>query len=271
MKTWTYDELYEENEKYRIGWQYTAGEAARLKALWKMVSEQLTETNADAMALLIQTMFDTPAERFQDVFVQLYNGCKSNGYFVDFGACDGVFSSNTLMLERSFGWKGILVEPLKYWHKSLKKNRSAILDKRCVSALSGQKILLHQSARPGNSSLDAHHPYLGHVETSYKVESVSLLDLLNQHKAPKFIDFLSIDTEGHEYDILKDFDFDQYQFGFICVEEHEQVSAESSLKPILKAAGYEFILPRELNEPLAAQITGVDMFFVPQKRSQPCR
>jgi len=48
---------------------------------------------------------------------------KKNGYFVEFGACDGLLFSNTLLLEKSFGWDGILAEPNRSYHKQIRKNR----------------------------------------------------------------------------------------------------------------------------------------------------
>lgn len=51
------------------------------------------------------------------------------------------------------------------------------------------------------------HSNLRKKGKNYHVETVSLLDLLNEHNAPYEIDYLSIDTEGSEFDILKAFDF----------------------------------------------------------------
>lgn len=57
---------------------------------------------------------------------------KQNGFFVEFGATNGIDLSNTYLLETEFGWNGILAEPDKYWHTSLIANRTAIIDIRCV-------------------------------------------------------------------------------------------------------------------------------------------
>ena len=54
----------------------------------------------------------------------------------------------------------------------------------------------------------------------YKVPTISLLDLLDIHNAPKFIDYLSIDTEGSEYEILNAFDFNKYKFRVITCEHN---------------------------------------------------
>jgi hypothetical protein len=74
----------------------------------------------------------------------------------------------------------------------------------------------------------------------YQVKTVSLRDLLITHNAPAKIDFLSIDTEGSEYLILKDFDFTEYKFGLICVE-HNYTLNQERIYQLLTANGYKRI------------------------------
>jgi hypothetical protein len=62
---------------------------------------------------------------------------KIIGYFVEFDATNGFNLSNTYLLEKDFGWNGILAEPAKVWHEELKANRSASLDFDCVWNKSG--------------------------------------------------------------------------------------------------------------------------------------
>jgi hypothetical protein len=64
-----------------------------------------------------------------------------------------------------------------------------------------------------------------------------LLDLLRSHNAPKFIEFLSIDTEGSEFEILEKFDFQSYRFGAICVE-HNFADTRGNINKLLLANGY---------------------------------
>ena len=91
---------------------------------------------------------------------------------------------------------------------------------------------------------------LGVPEARYKVESVTLGDLLSSHNAPAFIHFLSIDTEGSEYEVLKNFDFHSRQILFICVE----LSFNANLiERILVSNGYQRIL---------SQYSGWDGWFV---------
>ena len=78
------------------------------------------------------------AQLDQDLFVLFATQEKRGGYFVEFGACDGVTLSNTLLLERDYGWSGIVAEPNPRWHKALKANRKCEIDLRCVMAESGK-------------------------------------------------------------------------------------------------------------------------------------
>lgn len=254
----------EEHEKIVLGLQYTIAERDRLKLLLRVLSHVMRAVEGVDASRIITAALETPSERYQDIFALLYNKCAKKGFFVEFGACDGLAASNTVILEKNFGWNGLLAEPDMFWRERLKKNRSATIDNRCVSSESGQEIEFFQSQFPGNSSPNRDHNYLGDVVDSYLVETITLIDLLDYHNAPRFIEFLSVDTEGHEKEALENFDFDKYKFGFISVEEHEHVAPENSVQPILEAAGYKVIFPREEGRPIPMQMTGVDKFFVSQ-------
>jgi hypothetical protein len=87
-----------------------------------------------------------------------------------------------------------------------------------------------------------HHGLLDRTTDSYQVETISLLDLLRNHNAPKHIEFLSVDTEGSEFEILNAFDFSQYTFGAICVE-HNYLENRPKVKQLLLANGYRQVYP----------------------------
>ena len=75
---------------------------------------------------------------------------------------------------------------------------------------------------------------------TYDVETVSLLDLLNQYNAPKIIDFLSIDTEGCELKILKSLDHKKFKFKYLTCEHNYQDKMRVNLKDYLQSVGYQF-------------------------------
>lgn len=168
------------------------------------------------------------------------------GFFVEFGATDGVLRSNTFLLESEFGWTGILAEPAKVWHENLKSNRSCAIDFRCVSGFSDEERTFIEVDGAEYSTLaeyvdsDNHGPDRINAK-SYAVRTVSLMELLDSHSAPRFIEYLSIDTEGSEMEIISRFDFSKYKFGLISIEHNFSTNREVVCE-ILVENGYFRIL-----------------------------
>jgi len=179
----------------------------------------------------------------QDVLALSVTGLKDKGFFVEFGATDGFSLSNTLLLEKDFGWNGILCEPAKVWHKGLISNRSCLIDNRCVSSHSDLLVDFAEAPDAEYSTILKFRDQDRHVSSRkgsavYQVKTVSLRDLLLTHNAPTKVNFLSIDTEGSEYLILEDFDFTEYKFDLICVEHNYSLNQEK-IFTLLTANGYK--------------------------------
>lgn len=187
-------------------------------------------------------VLSSKSQLFQDLFVLEKLNWKERGYFVEFGATNGLDLSNTYLLEKEFFWTGILAEPGKNWHKQLRFNRSTYISEKCVWKSSGQMIHFNESVYPEFSTID-HLTHFDGMEKSrssrdrYFVETTTLFDLLEGANAPNLIDYLSIDTEGSEYEILKEFEFSKYQFGVITVE-HNHNENEFKIDELLNKNGY---------------------------------
>lgn len=178
----------------------------------------------------------------QDLFVLNELNFKRNGFFVEFGATNGVDLSNTFMLESDFGWTGILSEPSAGWLEALQKNRKAIVDSRCVWSSSGETLRFREAEEQELSTIEDFANRDAHWKTrrtgvTYEVATVSLVELLDFHNAPKVIDFLSIDTEGSEFEILNAFDFGRYSFRTI-VCEHNYTPNRKLIYDLLTRNGY---------------------------------
>lgn len=164
------------------------------------------------------------------------------------------------MLEREFNWTGILSEPARTWEKKLETNRNCLFDYRCVWTNSGELVMFQEMESGGLSGVaNELAVFTGSIKPkrkrTYSVETVSLIDLLEQHGAPNVIDYLSIDTEGSEYEILKSFDFSKYVFNFITCEHNYGIQREL-INELLSAVGYERVL---------ADLSMYEDWFVPKE------
>jgi FkbM family methyltransferase len=186
----------------------------------------------------------------QDVFVLYQSNFKRDGYFVEFGACNGLHLSNTALLEKEYNWKGILSEPVKCFQQDLRTNRNCIIDNRAVYNKSGIQIEFRE--------LSDHKDLSGIVETflndnhvkkrnnplndNYLVETVSLTDLLDYYNAPTDIDFISVDTEGSEFEILSAFNFDRYKVKIFTVEHNFIEDKRNKIYDLMISKKYKRVL-----------------------------
>lgn len=193
--------------------------------------------------LLASLMKGSQAQLCQDLFVLSSLDFKRGGFFVEFGAAEGVGLSNTWLLEKQFGWRGILSEPARSFASGLRANRrDCAIDLRCVWSRTGEKIPFREASNRVLSTIACFSDGDMHAEArkagvSYDVPTVSLNDLLAEHGAPADPDFLSIDTEGSELEILRALDFNRWRFKVICCE-HAYTAARQSIFELLAAKGY---------------------------------
>jgi len=177
----------------------------------------------------------------QDIFVLSQLGWKRGGYYVEFGATDGRSLSNTWLLDRMFGWNGILAEPGRVWREKLDaERRNAHVEWDCVWTKTGETLTFSETPLAEFSTISEFIGGDQHDRSeaqTYDVSTISLVDLLAKHDAPAVIDYLSIDTEGSELEILQAFDFSRYRFRCITCE-HNYTDARNKILELLWPHGY---------------------------------
>lgn len=161
----------------------------------------------------------------QDLFVLERLRGKQDGFFVDIGAYDGEFFSNTYSLER-LGWQGICVEPSAKFEQ-LQNCRSCICENALVGGTTGEMLPFYSGGDPLNYRVDlAADPESENIDF---LPAISINDLLEKFSAPEEIDYISIDTEGTEWDILEPFDFDRWRVKCWTIEHGFRPLALGSL------------------------------------------
>jgi len=195
----------------------------------------------------IKNYFKSSSQLCQDVIALAELKGKQNGFFIEFGLGDGIEASNTWILEREFGWNGIVLEPAKVFRNSIEQKRKCIFEKdKCVWKTSGEKIEFSEIKEGYSSTIsdfvrsDCHADYRSkNILSKYFIDTISLEDLIIKHNIPsENLDYLSIDTEGSEYEILKALDFKKYPFKVITCEHNNSIIAEP-IHHLLTSYGYK--------------------------------
>lgn len=189
------------------------------------------------------------SQLFQDLFVDFIFQEKEGGRFLEFGATNGKDLSNSFMLEKTRNWTGVLAEPDPQWHDELRRNRpntEIITD--CIYSVSGKQMNFIASAIGELSSLSDHAledsgKMSGNADSrmadynEITVSTVSLNEVCEKNFSGQTLDFISVDTEGSEYEILSHFDFDKHRPTIASVE-HNFSSAQDSLDALFYRQGY---------------------------------
>ena len=199
-------------------------------------------TTSQHQSTCLELLDHSPAQLRQDLFALSQVDFKRYGFFVEFGATNGRTLSNSWLLESQFGWRGILAEPARTWHGALKANRTCAIDTRCVWKASGEVLKFTETPRLENSSISSlTKPSRKLRGTTYDVTTVTLNELLETHNAPAVIDYMSVDTEGSEFEILSALDFDRWSARAISVE-HNYAPQREDIKTLLVSKGYTQVM-----------------------------
>jgi FkbM family methyltransferase len=168
---------------------------------------------------------------------------RAPGFFVEVGANHPYKGSQTWHLERR-GWRGILVEPLPEHADRLRKARAArVFAVACSSPENAGRVLPFY-ASDALSGLDRERMAPWARPEVINVPVRTLGSLLEEAGAPRPLDFLSVDVEGHEVEVLRGFDFARWAPRFILLEDHV---ANLSRHRFMKARGYRLVRRTELN------------------------
>lgn len=207
-----------------------------------MAPRFMLEVGVEHARFVEQEFSASRSQLFQDLFVLIRLEKKRRGFFVEVGVGDGEYLSNTWILEKKYEWRGILAEPNRAFVRKIRMSRSADLDNRAVWHTTGDEVsFLDVEGNKELSTIDRFQNsdrYLRHGET-YSVKTVSLNDLLALYQAPREIDYMSIDTEGSECEVLEGLDFDRYRVSVFTVEHNFQKDKLRTIDGKMARHGYK--------------------------------
>ncbi len=183
----------------------------------------------------------------QDKFIAGLLDYKRNGVFVDVGANDGVTISNSYYFEKELGWTGVAIEPMPTIFEKLKANRSCDVVQGCITLKAGKAKFVELVGGPNMLSTLAEHDQgltarrlvknskRHNIERKeIEVDCFTFASVTEKYNI-KNIDFLSVDTEGGELNILKSINFDKTPVKVISVENNYY---DNEIKNYLEGQGF---------------------------------
>ena len=173
----------------------------------------------------------------QDLWVLYRTALRTKGFFVEVGSCHPTILNNTFLLESTYSWDGILIEPNPYMANLLRAQRKSQVFESAIAT--GETIKLHLAQNPEFSSTETQlskethtlHEPTGEIVI---VKCSTLTKLLAEGGCPSSFDFLSLDLEGGELFALESLDLNQFRPLLISVEHNFGSSRELIAKYLIK-------------------------------------
>ena len=184
----------------------------------------------------------------EDIYIRsLFPDYNYKGVCIEVGAYDGITLSNTYHFEQN-GWKCLCIEPIEISFNKCKEIRKECVN-CCISdsdkedklfhifTLSGNNMCAISSLEPDERLIESHkHMITDRSSSIVKVRSLN--SLLEELQYPLKIDFISIDTENTELDVLKGIDLIKYDVTLLLIENNYN---EPMCEEYLKQYGYKKI------------------------------
>jgi len=194
-------------------------------------------------------MSEFHSEQGQDRWlVENVFGDKRGGVFVEAGAIDGLLFSNTLHFEREKGWTGVLIEGLPAMLGRLSMNRPRSQAVGCALASSfgvapfecvfGSQPIGWSGLVGTIGAVRDHEKYRRGGREFIPVQTRTLAAVLTECDA-RHVDYLSLDVEGSEFDVLSVFPFAEFDIDVIGVEDNS--GANEALRTLLASNGYRHL------------------------------
>lgn len=181
----------------------------------------------------------------QDLWALEHHNQKRNGTYLEIGVHDGENANNTVMMDQEYGWSGVCIDPMM---KNMEK-RSCKQFKVALGSETGEADFRYSDGGDqGLSGLDKfansdNNKQWKDVVSNFKMKKVQVRtpeDVFTEANLPSTIDYMSLDVEGAEMDILRSFPFDKYCVKYATIETNNDKEKEKEMEEFMTQRGYKF-------------------------------
>lgn len=195
-----------------------------MTGLWQLIPQPVR--TAARRFVYKHSLMTSQAGQDYWVYGEAFNE-ERGGYFVDVGAHDGIYLSNTYILESRYRWSGLCIEANPVTYRSLVRNRRVTTLNVCLDRSEGAVDFALKGEIGGiiGSDVDNKASNIGDCEV-VTLKTTTLNRVLEDHGAPSLMDYLSIDVEGAEERVLAGLDLRKYAFRCITIERPTGIPRE---------------------------------------------
>ena len=184
--------------------------------------------------------------RLTQIFLDAIWKNRGPGYFVEIGAFEGAKKNSTIILENK-GWQGVCVEPTPESFEKLIQNRKCRCENVAIWKEEGTIEFANYKEKPAWNgiveTLDEYHQKRIDMATTITVPTKTW-DQLNF--APH-IDYLQIDVEGAELQILDCIDWSKQKISYICIEDNASKGGDKTYTDYMRNLGYGLVMQQHVD------------------------
>jgi len=187
------------------------------------------------------------AQNREDVYIYWLLDGQAPGFYVDIGANHPVLDSVTKLFYDK-GWHGINVEPIKRLHKLIVGARTRDINLNIGISKNDGKLKFREYVEADGLSTFSSSMQKTYSDTKYsdyEVDVMTLQAMLEKHAHGKTIDFMKVDVEGYEYEVLSSNNWGKIRPRLLIIEANH---VDKDWRPLVKEAGYLLVFFDGLNE-----------------------
>lgn len=178
------------------------------------------------------------SQAYQDLFLDrfIFNR-KERGFFLDIGGNDPTKINNTYFFEKNRNWSGLAFEPVENLREKWKTERKTECLPYALGNMTGEtEFCEYEDA--AMSGFSSSVKFEGKINRKYKVPVKRLADILSE-RGIKHIDFVSLDVEGAELEVLNGIDFENVNISCFTIENNKGLMKEANIRKFMINKGYK--------------------------------
>ena len=186
----------------------------------------------------------------QDIWVLEKTNFKRNGYYIDIGCADGEKISNTFLLDKHYNWSGLAIDinARNMINRTCNVFKGLVYDEEKVVEFVKADFNLDFSGIKDHLTNIFRLKDRTKTSPIEKHQTIVTQKVFDAYNVPQYIDFLSLDVEGSELNVLKGIDFNKHIFKIIMIEHNFEQPSRDNIRKFLAERNYKYVTSNQWDD-----------------------